>query len=106
MILITLFTLTFLHVRIFLLRQSMFRVTGHYLSPGVGGRGAQDFRGDYLIFRRPTKTTQKSRSRGGSLKTLEGFRGGTTQICWENEHMGRGDRESYQKLLGGITSVK
>ena len=53
MILITLFTLTFLHVCIFLLRQSMFRVTGHYLSPGVGGRGAQDFRGDYLIFRRP-----------------------------------------------------
>ena len=41
---------------------------------------------------------------GGSLKTLEGFRGGTTQICLENEDM-CGDRESHQKLLGGITSV-
>ena len=27
---------------------------------------------------------------GGSLKTLEGFRGGTTQICLENEDMGGG----------------
>ena len=26
--------------------------------------------------------------KGGSLKTLEGFRGGTTQICLENEDTG------------------
>ena len=26
--------------------------------------------------------------KGGSLKTLEGFRRGTTQICLENEDMG------------------
>ena len=26
----------------------------------------------------------------GSLKTLEGFRGGTTQICLENEDIGVG----------------
>ena len=43
----------------------------------------------------------------GSLKTLEGFRGGTTQIFLENEDMGGGgDRESPQMLLGRITSVK
>ena len=28
--------------------------------------------------------------KGGSLKTLEGFRGGTTQICLENKDMGEG----------------
>ena len=45
--------------------------------------------------------------KGGSLKTLEGFKGRTTQICLENEDGGRGgDRESHQKLLGGITSMK
>ena len=27
---------------------------------------------------------------GGSLKTLERFRGGTTQICLKNENMGQG----------------
>ena len=40
----------------------------------------------------------------GSLKTLEGFRGETTQICLENEDMGRGgggDRKSHQMLSGG-----
>ena len=46
--------------------------------------------------------------KGGSLKSLEGFRGGTTQIRLENEDKkGRGgNRESHQKLLGRITSVK
>ena len=49
-----------------------------------------------------------------SLKTLEESRGRTTQISSENEDMsdmwgqtcGGEDRESHQKLLGGITSVK
>ena len=31
---------------------------------------------------------------GGSLKTLEGFREGTTQICLENEDKGGGTRKS------------
>ena len=44
--------------------------------------------------------------KGGSLKTSRGFRVGITQICLENEDRGRGDRESHQKLLGGITAVK
>ena len=45
----------------------------------------------------------------GSLKTLEGFRGGTTQTRLNRRHVGGGeggDRESHQKLLGGITSGK
>ena len=35
---------------------------------------------------------------GGSLKTLEGSKGGTTQVCFDNEDMGGGggDRESHQ----------
>ena len=43
------------------------RGTGHYLSPGGGGfgGGTNGFLGG---------------QKGGSLKTLEGFRGGTTQI--------------------------
>ena len=35
--------------------------------------------------------------KGGSLKTLEGFRGGgDNQICLENEDIGGGGRESHQ----------
>ena len=41
---------------------------------------------------------------GGRWKVWKDSEGGTTQICSENEEMG-GDRESHQKLLGGITSV-
>ena len=37
---------------------------------------------------------------GGSLKTLEGFRGGTTQICLENEDMVGGSRESSNAIRG------
>ena len=32
--------------------------------------------------------TENPKGAGGSLKTLEEFRGGTTQICLENENMG------------------
>ena len=46
--------------------------------------GAGDFGGwDHLIFKR---------TNGGSLKTLEGFREGTTQIFLENEDMVGGGR--------------
>ena len=38
------------------------------------------------------------------LKTVEGFRGGTTQICLENEDI-EGSRKS-SKVIRGITSVK
>ena len=57
--------------------------TGHYLSPGGGDRrilggitwllGEQ--KGGSVVIEIP---------KGGSLETLEGFRGGTTQICLEN----------------------
>ena len=44
-----------------------------------------------MIFRR-TKggSVVTENPKGGSLKNLEGFRGGTTQICLENEDMGGG----------------
>ena len=37
---------------------------------------------------------------GGSLKTLEGFRGGTTQICLENEDMEGGSQKSSKVIRG------
>ena len=72
--------------------------TGHYLSPGGGGGG-----GGRRIFWGGSVITENPKG-GGSLKTVEGFRGGTTQICLENEDMG-GSRKS-SKVIRGITSVK
>ena len=70
--------------------------TGHYLSPGGGGGGRRIFWGGSVITENPKG--------GGSLKTFEGFRGGTTQICLENEDI-EGSRKS-SKVIRGITSVK
>ena len=70
--------------------------TGHYLSPGGGGGGRRIFLGGSGITENPKG--------GGSLKTVEGFRGGTTQICLENEDI-EGSRKS-SKVIRGITSVK
>ena len=39
--------------------------------------------------------------KGGSLKTLEGFRGGTTQICLENEDIGGGGVAKVIKCYQG-----
>ena len=67
-----------------------------------GGGGGEDFTGDHLIF---------GRTKGGSLKTLEGFRGGTTQICSENEGIGgiakviKGDHFSEVTFKGGIGQI-
>ena len=55
----------------------------------LGGGG--DKRGDQLKLR-----TQK----GGSLKTLEGFRGGTTQTCLVNEDMVGGLQKSSNVIRG------
>ena len=55
---------------------------------GGGGR-AEDFGGDHLIFRRTKGVSVVTENpKGGSLKTLEGLREGTNQICSENEDMG------------------
>ena len=70
--------------------------TGHYLSPGGGGGGRRIFLGGSVITENPKG--------GGSLKTVEGFRGGTTQICLENEDI-EGSRKS-SKVIRGITSGK
>ena len=52
---------------------------------------ALDFRGDHLIFRRTnggiSRNWELKSQKGGSLKTLERFRGGTIQICLKNEDM-------------------
>ena len=57
----------------------------------LGAGTGKDFRGDHLTFRRTKWGISRNRTqKGRSLKTLEGFRGGTSQICLENEHMGGG----------------
>ena len=63
--------------------------------PFLPAKGPVIVGGDHLIFGR-TKSWLRTQ-KGRSLKTLEGFIGGTTQICLENEDMGEGgggDRES------------
>ena len=67
-----------------------------------GGGRAEDFGEDHLIFRRTKVASVVTENpKGGSLKNLEGFRGGTTQICLENEDMGGGIANCHQTLLGG-----
>ena len=57
----------------------------------LGAGTGEDFRGDHLTFRRTKWGISRNRTqKGRSLKTLEGFRGGTSQICLENEDMGGG----------------
>ena len=51
-----------------------------------GGGGRRIWGRDHLIFRRTEGGISRNwePKRGGSLKILEGFRGGTTQICLNN----------------------
>ena len=57
----------------------------------LGAGTGEDFSGDHLTFRRTKWGIGPNRTqKGRSLKTLEGFRGGTSQICLENEDMGGG----------------
>ena len=75
--------------------------TGHYLSPaGVGGRGGE---GSVDFCENPSWVLSRNwePKRGGSLKTFEGFGGGTTQICLENEGMVEGSRKSSKVIRGG-----
>ena len=72
--------------------------TGHYLFIGGGGGG-----GGGWIFLGGSVITENPKG-GGSLKTVEGFRGGTTPICLENEDI-EGSRKS-SKVIRRITSVK
>ena len=62
--------------------------------------GGEEIRGDHFIFGR---TKGGISPKGGSLKTLEGFKGGTTQICLENKDMwggGGGSRKSSKVIRG------
>ena len=61
--------------------------------------------GDHLIFRTTKGGISRNwePKRGESLKTLEGFGGGTTHFCLENEDMGGGGGESRKSsnVIGG-----
>ena len=60
------------------------------------GVGAEDFRGDHLLF---------GKKRGGSLKTLEGFRGGgPLKFAWKMKTWGGGGDPDVIKVTfnGGI----
>ena len=77
-----------------------------FIAGGGGGSGAEDFAGGItrLLEEQKGGSVVTENPKGGSLKTLEGIRGGTTQICLENEDIGEGggeNRESHQMLLGG-----
>ena len=52
-----------------------------FIARGGGGEGAEEFRADHLIF---------GRTKGGIAESFGRIRRGTTQICLENEGMGRG----------------
>ena len=57
---------------------------------GGGGR-AEDFREDHLIFRRTKVASVVTENpKGGSLKTLDGLRGGTTKFVWKMKTWGEG----------------
>ena len=52
----------------------------------------ENFRGDHLIVGEQKEGSVVTENpKGGSLKTLEGFRAWTTQICLENEDMVAGE---------------
>ena len=78
--------------------------TGHYLSPRGWGR---TLGGDDLIFRRTKGRVSRNwePKRGDHWKLWKDSEGGPFKFAWIIKTWG-GGRESLQKLLGGITSVK
>ena len=80
--------------------------TSHCLSPGWwrGGGGLVGITW-FLGEQEKGSVVTENPKGGGSVKTLEGFRGGEIKFAWKMETWGGGDRESHQMLLGGITSV-
>ena len=66
--------------------------------------GGEIMGGNHLIFRITKGGISRNREpkRGDHWKFWKDQgRGGTAQICLENEDIGSGDRESHQMLLGG-----
>ena len=85
-------------------RPSCKRLRDGSLFTAWGGR-ADEIGGDDFIF---GGTKGGISPKGGSPKTLEGFRGGTTQICLENKDMwggGGGSRKSSKVIRGDHFSV-
>ena len=76
--------------------------TGHYLSPGGAERRIFFWGGGgHLIFKRTKVVSVVTENpKGGSLKTLEGFRGGTNQICLKNEDKWGESRRSSKVIRG------
>ena len=70
-------------------------------------RGGEYLGGDHLIFRRTKEGSVVTEDpKGGVTENFGRIRKEATQICLENEDMGgRGNRESYQMLLGRATSL-
>ena len=63
----------------------------------LGGGGGGIFgRITWVLGERKGESVVTENPKGGSLKTLEGFRGGTTQICLENEGM---EEEGMAKII-------
>ena len=59
-----------------------------------------------MIFRRTKEGSVVNEDpKGGVTENFGRIQKETTQICLENEDMGGGDRESYQMLLGRVTSL-
>ena len=56
--------------------------------------------GDLIFGRKKGGSVVTENQKGGSLKILEGFRGGTTQICLENETWEGGSRKSSKVIRG------
>ena len=70
------------------------------------GEGAEDFGGGHFILgEQKGGSVVTENPKGGSLKTLEGFRGATAQICLENKDMGGGIAKVI-KCYWGVTSVR
>ena len=62
--------------------------------------------GDHLIFRRTKEGSVVTEDpKGGVTENFGRIQKEATQICLENEDMGGGNRESYQMLLGRVTSL-
>ena len=56
-----------------------------------GGGRAEDFGEDHLIFRRTKVASVVTENpKGGSLKTLDGLRGGSTKFVWKMKTWGEG----------------
>ena len=73
----------------------------------LGGRGAEDFRGiTWFLGEQKGGSAVTENPKGRITENFGRIQGGPLKFVWKIKSWGGGDRESHQKLLGGITSVK